>query len=110
VVDHKTNPYPQHPRTGHLECTVTGTPYALPDLDCVRAVLAAHPDNVAEIWVGSVTGTPGIGNSNGMPLSAEGAWLPFEGLINLSRISANADSPGDVICWVVLDDTTEQPV
>ncbi len=109
-MDNQANPYPQHPRTGHLECTVTGTPYPFPDLYCTRVILAAHPDNSEEVWVGLVTGTPAIGNRNGMPLVACGPWLPFEGLINISRLSANADSAGDRVCWVILDDTTEQPV
>jgi len=105
--DRKVDPYPQHPRTGHLTCTVTGTAYAFPDLYMTRAILAAHPSNQGTVWVGLVTGTPALGDQNGMPLVAAGPWMPFEGLINLSLLVANADSAGDRVCWTILDNTME---
>lgn len=104
--DRKVDPYPQYPATNHLICTITGTAYQFPDLYCKRVILAAHPDNSGTVWVGSITGVA-IGNQNGMPLQACGPWLPFEGLINLNLLHANADVAGDRICWTILENTME---
>lgn len=97
----KFSPNNVRPRSGQVTMGASGTFANLPNFPCQRALLAAHPGNTGNLWVGNATGT--LSGDTGFPLTTNGPGLPLEGLENLNQVLVVADVSGDKLCWVILD-------
>lgn len=88
-------------RSGQITVTTAGTAVQGTFSTAKVVAVKAHPDNADTIWIGNDgAGSPDVTNTNGFPLN------PGEGVVltgGLSDFWADADSNGDILCWLVVE-------
>lgn len=86
---------------GRRAIAVTGTAIALSAsaVPCRAVIVAAHPSNAAQVWVGTAGVSATGGSETGMPLQANEKFVME--IDDVAKLFANGTA-GDVVTWVAL--------
>lgn len=88
-------------RSGQITVTTAGTAVQGPATPTGRwFVLAAHPDNTNDVWVGN-DGADDVTASNGFGLAA-GDAVAVEVRRSLDELWFDADTNGEKVCWLLV--------
>ena len=87
-------------RSGQVTVTTAGSAVQGTDTPGFLFSLVAHPDNADTVWVGNVS--EDVAGTTGYPLQPQSNPVVLQ-LANLNELFFDADSDGDIICWLKLN-------